>query len=102
MVVPLRAACAQRDAAAAQPGRGVRARASGFVLCLLLSVLLHELGHAVVARRYGIGVRAITLELLGGYTEMESRQPAPAGRPARLAGRPGRLRRCSARPRWAP
>ena len=49
--------------------------ALGFVLCLLLSVLLHELGHAVMARRFGIGVRAITLELLGGYTEMESDSP---------------------------
>jgi Zn-dependent protease len=47
-----------------------------FVLCLLLSVLLHELGHAVTARHYGIGVRAITLELLGGYTEMESDSPS--------------------------
>jgi Zn-dependent protease len=46
-----------------------------FVLALLLSVLLHELGHAVTARHYRIGVRAITLELLGGYTEMESDSP---------------------------
>src|SRR5262249_49475791 len=44
---------------------------------LLISVLLHELGHAVVARRQGIGVKAITLELLGGYTEMAGDSPSP-------------------------
>src|SRR5262245_16576604 len=49
--------------------------AVGFVLCLLLSVLLHELGHALTARGFGIRVRAITLELLGGYTEMETDSP---------------------------
>jgi Zn-dependent protease len=49
----------------------------GFVLALVLSVLLHELGHAVTARRYGIRVRGITLELLGGYTEMEGEAPRP-------------------------
>jgi Zn-dependent protease len=49
----------------------------GLVLCLLLSVLLHELGHALVARRFGIGVRGITLELLGGYTELDRDAPSP-------------------------
>jgi Zn-dependent protease len=49
----------------------------GFVLCLLGSVLLHELGHALTARRFGIGVRGITLELLGGYTEMDRDAPNP-------------------------
>jgi Zn-dependent protease len=49
----------------------------GFVVCLLGSVLLHELGHALTARRFGIGVRGITLELLGGYTEMDRDAPDP-------------------------
>ncbi len=49
----------------------------GFVVCLLGSVLLHELGHALTARRYGIGVRGITLELLGGWTEMDRDAPNP-------------------------
>lgn len=49
----------------------------GFVVCLLASVLLHELGHALTARRYGIGVRGITLEMLGGYTEMDRDAPSP-------------------------
>jgi Zn-dependent protease len=49
----------------------------GFVVCLLLSVLLHELGHALTARWLGIGVRGITLEILGGYTEMDRDAPTP-------------------------
>lgn len=49
----------------------------GFVVCLLVSVLLHELGHAVTARHFGIGVRGITLEILGGYTEMTRDAPTP-------------------------
>jgi len=49
----------------------------GFVVCLLGSVLLHELGHALTARHYGIQVRGITLELLGGWTEMDRDAPSP-------------------------
>src|SRR5205807_7420312 len=51
---------------------------AGLVLSLLVSVLLHELGHALTARRFGIGVRGITLELLGGYTELDRDAPSPA------------------------
>jgi Zn-dependent protease len=49
----------------------------GFVVCLVVSVFLHELGHAVVSRRCGIGVRGISLELLGGFTEMDRESPTP-------------------------
>lgn len=49
----------------------------GFVVLLLASVLAHELGHALIARRFGIGVRGITLEILGGYTEMDREAPSP-------------------------
>ncbi|WP_341715927.1 M50 family metallopeptidase [Micromonospora sp. FIMYZ51] len=50
---------------------------AGFVVTLLGSVLAHELGHALTARHFGIGVRGITLELLGGYTEMDRDAPSP-------------------------
>src|SRR5262245_36048124 len=56
---------------------GGYALAVAFVGCLLLSVLLHEIGHALVARHYRITVRSITLELLGGYTQMEGDSPHP-------------------------
>ena len=49
----------------------------GFGVCLLGSVLLHELGHALTARWLRIGVRGITLEILGGYTELTRESPSP-------------------------
>jgi Zn-dependent protease len=49
----------------------------GMVAGLLVSVLLHELGHALTARAFGIGVRGITLQMLGGYTELDRDAPSP-------------------------
>ena len=40
-------------------------------LLLLLAILLHEVGHAVVAQRLGLKVRSITLFLTGGITELD-------------------------------
>jgi len=39
---------------------------------LFVSVAIHELGHAWMARRYGIGTESITLWLLGGIAALES------------------------------
>ncbi|MGA8927865.1 MAG: site-2 protease family protein [Solirubrobacterales bacterium] len=40
-------------------------------LLLFASILLHELGHAVVARRYGVEIEGIELWLLGGVAKMK-------------------------------
>ena len=62
----------------ALPAHAAYAIGFGFVVCLVVSVLLHELGHALTSRRFGIGVRGITLEMLGGFTEMEREAPRPS------------------------
>jgi Zn-dependent protease len=53
------------------------ALASAFVLLLLLSVLLHEIGHLAVARAFGLPVRSITVTLLAGFTEITEAPQTP-------------------------
>lgn len=54
------------------------ALAAAFVLLLLASVLLHEIGHLAVARAFGLPVRSITVTLLAGFTEITEPPQTPA------------------------
>jgi Zn-dependent protease len=57
-----------------EPGLGALKYVAGvaFAVLLYLSVLLHEISHALMAQRYGLGVRSISLHFLGGATEIDS------------------------------
>jgi Zn-dependent protease len=49
------------------------------VVCAVLffgSILLHELGHSLIAQRQGIKVRGIMLFVFGGVAQMASRSPS--------------------------
>ena len=52
--------------------------AGAFAVLLLLSVLLHEVGHCVVARSFGLPVRSITVTFLAGLTEITEPPQTPA------------------------
>jgi Zn-dependent protease/CBS domain-containing protein len=75
-LVALVAAPHIRDVA---PGVGSWAYVAGgaFAVLLYMSVLLHEISHALAARAFQMPVRSINLHFLGGATEIEGEATTP-------------------------
>ena len=62
-----------------EPGLGPWKYVAGlaFAVLLYLSVLVHEASHALMAQRYHLPVKSITLHFLGGVTEIDGEPDTP-------------------------
>jgi len=70
------------------PGRTTAAYAVAGLIAgavFLLSLLAHEIAHAIVARRNGVDVEGITLWMLGGVARLQGEPSTPAAE-LRIAG----------------
>src|SRR4051812_19705566 len=59
------------------PGSQAYVVAVASALLFYFSIVLHELGHALVARRRGIGVERIDLWFFGGLAQLRGEPPSP-------------------------
>jgi len=47
------------------------------MLALFFSIVLHEIGHSVIARRYNLGITSITLFIFGGVADLKEEPKSP-------------------------
>jgi Zn-dependent protease len=62
------------------PGLSKRVYAWMGIACavgVFFSIVFHEFSHSLVARRFGIPIKGITLFIFGGVAEMEKEPPSP-------------------------
>jgi len=67
-------------------GGGAEAFGLGFIAAigLFIGVTLHELGHSILAIRYGVKIESITLHVLGGVAQLKE-IPSRPGEEAKMA-----------------